>query len=145
MYVDVSKDVFVILAQELINNLAELKPPKGSFIGAAVLFGVFTIISLIRFFVYQQELIQYLLSHHIDQQKDLLTFLDYRPEYSNSFRGLKFLYDKDYLRFLFGEDYLDDPELLRLKVLVRKSFINMTGGTLTTCLTIFLMVCLYHN
>ncbi len=116
------------------SNDRRLIPPKGSFIGAVILFGIVAILSGIRFLVYQQKLMNYLLTHHTEKWKELTTFLGYGPGYANTFRGSKFLSSKD---------DLGDPEVLRLKVIVRNSYKYMVGGVLTTFVTIAMMACLY--
>jgi hypothetical protein len=107
---------------------------KNGFYGALLLFGVFTILSVIRSFIYQHKLVRYLLENHTEKWKELTSFLDYGPGYTNSIRGFK---------FLFSKEYLDDPEVLRLKVIVRNSYIYVFSGVITIFFTFFVMVCLY--
>lgn len=86
------------------------------------LFLAFLIFSMIRFFIYQHKLMQYLLEYHTEKWKDLTTVWGFGPGLANSFRGMK---------FLFGKDDLGDSEVLRLKVIVRNSFIHTLGGMFT--------------
>ena len=107
---------------------------KNSFYGTLILFGAFTVFSLIRFMLYQHKLARYLLENHTEKWKELTTVLGYGPGYANSYRGFK---------FFFGKEYLDDPEVLRLMVIVRNSFMYFIGGAITTFFTFFVMVCIY--
>jgi hypothetical protein len=107
---------------------------KTSFYGALILFGAYTIVSIIRFMLYQHKLARYLLENHTEKWKELTTVLGVGPGYANSYRGFK---------FFFGKEYLDDPEVLRLKVIVRNSFIYSFVGMITTFFTFFVMVCIY--
>ena len=107
---------------------------KTSFYGTLILFGAFTIASIIRLAIYQHKLYRYLLENHTEKWKDLTTVLGYGPGYANSFRGFK---------FLLGKEYLGDPEVLRLKVIVRNSILYIFAGIITFFFTFFVMICLY--
>ena len=112
---------------------------KNSFHGALILFGAFTVFSWIRFVLYQHQLAKYLLKNHTEKWKELTTILGNGPGYANSYRGFK---------FLFGKEYLDDPEVLRLKVIVRNSIMYFIGGSITTFFTFlswFVYTLNHHN
>jgi hypothetical protein len=65
---------------------------------------------------------RYLLRNHTEKWKELTSVGDFGPGYANSIRGSK---------FLFGKEYLGDPEVLRLKVIVRNSYIfTIMGGVM---------------
>ena len=98
---------------------------KGFYI-AILLFGAFTILSMVRFFVFQHRLCRYLLEKHTEKWKYLTSVLGSGPGYANSLRGMK---------FLFSKDDLGDPEVLRLKVIVRNSFIYALVGMVTVFVT----------
>ena len=117
-------------------SLTGLKSLIGGFVAAAILFGILTIHSAIKFFVSQQKFMNYLLKNHTEKWKELNTYPIYGPSFRDTFRGF---------RFYFDEDSLDDPEVLRLKAIVRKSYICMALGIVTTMVTIFIAGCLYIN
>jgi hypothetical protein len=82
------------------------------YVGAILLF-VFVGVSMLRAAIYQHKLYRYLLMNHSEKWKELTTVWGVGPGMANSLRGMK---------FLFGPDYLNDPEVLRLKALVKNSF-----------------------
>ena len=96
-----------------------------------LIFAVFAISSAARFFIYQRKLMKYLLEKHTEKWNDLTTIIGYGPGYANSLKGI---------RFLFGKDYLNDPGILRLKVIVRNSFLytlfGMMGTSLAFCIAV---------
>lgn len=104
---------------------------KNGFYGAILLFAVFMIISALRCLFYQHKLLKYLLKNHTEKWKYITTVLGFGPGYANGLRVIK---------FLFGKDYSDDPEVLRLKTIVRNAFIHTFGGMITTFTTFVLMV-----
>jgi len=74
---------------------------------------------------------KYLLEKQTEKWKELTTVLGFGPGYANSFRGLK---------FLFSKEYLGDPEVLRLKVIVRNSYIYTFIGMVAIFLAFWLLV-----
>jgi hypothetical protein len=70
----------------------------------------------------------------MEKWKYLTTILGFGPGYANSRRGMK---------FLFGKDDLGDPEVIRLKTIVRNSFIYLFSGTITTFVTCAAMFMFY--
>ena len=54
----------MILKQWIMNNWIGIKHMKTSFYGALILFGAYTVFSLIRFALYQHKLYRYLLENH---------------------------------------------------------------------------------
>jgi hypothetical protein len=104
---------------------------KNTFYGAILLFAVFMIISAIRFLFYQHKLLNHLLKNHTEKWTELTTVLGFGPGYANSHKGLK---------FLFSKNYLGDPEVLHLKIIVRNSFIYTIMGMIIVFLTFCVMV-----
>ena len=98
---------------------------------APLALATFAIISMIRLQIYQHKLWKYLREKHTEKWKYLTTFLGIGPGYANSFRGSK---------FIFGKDYLDDPEVLRLKVITRNSAIYVFTGFLAAFISICVMI-----
>ncbi|MBW8041684.1 MAG: hypothetical protein FVQ85_17035 [Planctomycetes bacterium] len=94
-------------------------------------FTVGFVVSVVRLFVYQHKLMRYLLKNHTEKWKELTSILDFGPGYANSIRGMK---------FLFGKEYLGDPEVLRLKVIVRNSFLFAIMGAVMVFLSFALAV-----
>ncbi len=89
-----------------------------------------TILFGIRVLIYQHKLYHYLLKHHTEKWKKLTTVFGFGPGLANGLRGMKFLYSKD---------YLDDSEVLRLKVIIRNSFILTLGGMFATLFWSFIV------
>lgn len=104
---------------------------KNSFYGAILLFAAFTLVSMVRCLIFQHKLYKYLLEKHTEKWKDLTTVLGVGPGYANGLKAMK---------FLFSKDDLSDPEVLRLKVIVRNSFIHTFGGMITVFFTFCVMV-----
>jgi hypothetical protein len=98
----------------------------------------FTLISFIRGMVYQYKLFRYLFEHHNEKWKYLTSgrIFGYEvgPGFRNSMRALPFLFDND---------DMGDPEVLRLKVIVRNSFLYfIIGGPATfICAFITFTIC----
>jgi hypothetical protein len=88
-----------------------------------VLFFAFTVISMVRAAIYQHRLYRYLLMNHTETWEELTTIGGIGPGMLNSRRGMK---------FLLGPEYLNDPEVLRMKVIVRNSFLYVISGMLAT-------------
>ena len=99
--------------------------------GSVLLFAVFFVVSAVRSLVYQHKLMKYLLKNHTEKWKELTSIGDFGPGYTNSIRGFK---------FLFGKEYLGDAEVLRLKVIVRNSFIFTFMGSVMVFLSFALAV-----
>lgn len=93
----------------------------------------FTVISICRLVLFQHKLLKYLRENHTEKWKELTTIGGSGPGYANSIRGKKFLFDKC---------DLDDPEVLRLKVIVRNSYIYALTGFLGTFLFFCIIVML---
>lgn len=87
-----------------------------------------------RLLMYQHKLFLYLQENHLEKWKELTTILGYGPGYLNSFRSLKFIY---------GKDYLDDPEVLRLKVVIRNSITYVFLGFMATFVVLLMYAILF--
>ncbi len=94
-------------------------------------FTVGFIVFVLRLFVYQHKLMRYLLKNHTEKWKELTSILGSGPGLANGIRGIK---------FLFGKEYLGDPEVLRLKVIVRNSFLLAIMGSVMIFLSFAFMV-----
>ena len=81
--------------------------------GIPIFFFVCIGIMMLRCYVYQKKLLRYLIENHTEKWKELTTVWGIGPGMANSFKGFKFLY---------GKDYLDDDEVLRLKNKIRNSY-----------------------
>ena len=99
--------------------------------GPCLLFAVAFLVSAVRCMIYQHILMKYLLKNHTEKWKELTSIGDFGPGYANSIRGFK---------FLFGKDYLEDPEVLRLKCIVRNSSILTIMGMVMVFLSFALAV-----
>ena len=87
--------------------------------GGFILLVAHAIISMIRCLIYQAKLFKYLQAKHIEKWKYLTTVWRFGPGCVNNIRGIG---------FLFSKDDLGDPEVLRLKVIVRNAFIHTVTG-----------------
>ena len=102
------------------------------YIPVLVLF-VATAAFLVRLMIYQRKLSDYLRVNHTEKWKELTTIWGFGPGYVNSWRAK---------RFLFSKDDLGDPEVLRLKVIVRNSYIGvMTGIPATFLMALIIVAC----
>jgi len=90
-----------------------------------------SVVSLVRLVIYQHKLYTYLRVHHTEKWKELTTILGFGPGCGNSWRWVK---------FLLGKDDLGDPEVLRLMVIVRNSYIGAVTGFLATFLMALIIV-----
>ena len=90
-----------------------------------------SLVFMARCLIYQQRLSDYLRVHHMDKWKELTTIPGWGPGFTNPWRGLP---------FLFGREDLGDPEVLRLKVIVRNSYIYTVTGFLATFLMTLIMI-----
>ena len=101
---------------------------SGFYIGILWLF-LFSVISGIRMLIVQHKLYEYLRTKHAEKWKYLTTVLGFGPGFANGLKGLK---------FVFGKDDLGDPEILRLKTIVRNSAIYTVTGMFGT----FIIFCI---
>ncbi len=90
----------------------------GLYVGLVLLI-VATLISMLRAAIYQHRLAKYLMMNHTETWKELTTIWGIGPGMLNSRRGMK---------FFKGSDYLNDPEVLRMKTIVRNSFVYTITG-----------------
>ena len=90
-----------------------------------------SLVFLVRVLVYQQRLSNYLRTHYMEKWKELTTISGVGPGFANPWRGLP---------FLFGPEDLGDPEVLRLKLIVRNSCIYTVTGFLATFLMAVIMI-----
>jgi len=100
------------------------------YIPIALLF-IASVVSLVRLLIYQHKLYTYLRVHHTEKWKELITILGFGPGCGNSWRWVK---------FLLGKDDLGDPEVLRLMVIVRNSYIYVVTGFAATFIMFVIMV-----
>jgi len=100
--------------------LLDLKPV---FYPVAFFFVVYFVIGWAKFAIYQHKLMGYLLENHTEKWKELTTVLGIGPGWGNSIKILK---------FMFGKDDLNDPEVFRLKRKIRSSCTAMLLGALCT-------------
>jgi len=108
---------------------------NSSYIGIIFIFAV-TTVSMIRCLVYQHKLFNYLRENHTEKWKELTTVFGLGPGIQNSLRGS---------RFLFGKDYLDDTEVLRLKVIARNSAIYTATGFFAMFIAFFISVVVHSR
>jgi hypothetical protein len=83
--------------------------------------GAITLLSMINVLIYQHKLWDHIRKNHADKWKDL-TF--------TGKWGLGLANGQKSLVFLFSRETLSDPEVLRLKVITRNSFIYQLAGFL---------------
>lgn len=107
---------------------------KHSLYGGLFFLLALTAISMVWFFIFQHKLYTYLRENHTEKWKELTTVLGFGPGYTNSLRAIK---------FLFRKDDLDDPELLRLKVIVRNASIYVLTGFLAVFIWWCVIVAVY--
>jgi hypothetical protein len=88
---------------------------------------IIVVISAIRGITLLRSCSQYLLKHHTEKWKELTTVFGFGPGLGNGLRTIK---------FLFGADYLDDPELLHLKTMCR-NWILYTANSLLVSFAMF--------
>jgi len=83
--------------------------------------GAITILSIINVLIYQHKLWGHVRKNHAEKWKDL-TF--------TGKWGLGLANGQKSLVFLFSRENLNDPEVLRLKVITRNSFLYQLAGFL---------------
>jgi len=91
---------------------------------------VIAIFSMIRFLVFEHRLYKYLRENHTEKWKELTTIFGLGPGYANSRKARK---------FIFGKCDINDPELIRLMVITRNSYIYMVTGFIAGFLTFFFL------
>jgi len=98
------------------------------------LFLLFTIVSIVRCIASLYKLNRHIREKHTEKWKYLTTLPGFGPGCKNDIRMLK---------FVFGKDDLGDPEVLRLKVIVRNSIIyHITGIVAVFIMSVLIM--LFH-
>ena len=100
----------------ILDHLKEMKIQ--TVIGFLFILGLM-FMSAVRLMYTQHKLYKYLRENHTEKWKYLTTFLGLGPGGANSWKGIK---------FLLSQDYLGDPELLRLKVVCKNSLIYVIIG-----------------
>jgi ABC-type dipeptide/oligopeptide/nickel transport system permease subunit len=88
------------------------------YIGFIVL-SVATLISAFRAAIYQLKLYRHLQVNHTEKWKELTTVRRQGSRRANYREGLK---------FIFGQDYLGDPEVLRMMTTIRNSLLCTISG-----------------
>ena len=94
---------------------------------------VLCVLLAIRLLRLQHKLYVYLRETHFEKWQELTTILGFGSGLANSYRGIPFLY---------GKDDLDDPEVRKQKLKVRKSIAWVFLTMLGTILTFIILVCL---
>ena len=87
----------------------------------------------IRSITYQKKLLRHLLENHTEEWKELTSVFGFGPGLANSSKGH---------RFLFSKEYFEDPEVLRLKVIVRNAHVATILGMFTTFVAIVVVIAL---
>ena len=83
-------------------------------------FAIFiTVVSAIRCNIYQCRLYKYIRENHTEKWIELTTVFGFGPGLRNNIKARK---------FWFSKDYLGDPEVLRLKVLCKNSYVYVVTG-----------------
>ncbi len=93
-----------------------------------------TIISWIRYIIWQHKCYKYLRQEHTEKWKELSTVLGIGPGFANGVRGIK---------FFCGKEDFGDPEIVYLKVKIRNAFIYAATGVGATIITFFIMAYAY--
>lgn len=84
------------------------------------------VVSMIRCLIYQHILLKRLREKYTEKWKEITTLPGLGPGFVNGPKGLS---------FIFGSDDLDDPEILRLKVITRNSFLYAITGMIAAFVT----------